>query len=54
MEIEKFYVVFEIREKVTYTVSAVDKDEAIRLASEDASLDYNDAEFYAIYKTNRG
>lgn len=51
-ELTEFDVVFEIREKVTYTVSAADEDEAICLASEDANLDYDDVEFCAVYKTN--
>lgn len=51
-ELTEFDVVFEIREKVTYTVNAADEDEAIRLALSDVKLDYSDAEFYDVYKTN--
>ena len=45
----EFTVEFEVREIVSYTVEAYDVDEAIRKASADMKLDYNDADFIQVY-----
>lgn len=36
-----FKVEFEVLEQVTYSVYAVDEDEAIEIAQKDANLDHN-------------
>lgn len=51
-EIEKsnFRVAFEYTERVTYDVEAENMDQAIKLATKDVNLDYDDAEFYDVWE----
>ena len=41
-----FVVKFEVRTFVEYEVEAIDEDDAIRIATFDANIDYDHPEYY--------
>lgn len=49
-ELAVFKVEFEVRERMTYEVEAINEDEAIEKASLLACIDYDDAEFLNVWE----